>query len=90
MAWEEKYGAIWHVSLRGGESVLSERHLPERDLVTLVVKRADGRLSASVLSKGHDPQWRLPFWGDATVPALVETLADAENYFVARLRGQTD
>jgi len=88
MAWEEKYGAIWHVPLRDGESVLSERYLPERDLVALVVKRADNRLSASVLSKGQDPQWRMPFWGDASGPALVESLADAETYFQSHLHGQ--
>ena len=87
MAWKEKYGAIWHVTLREGDAVLWERYLPERDLVMLVVKRPDGSLSASVLSKGHDPQWRVPFWGDAGVPAVVSTLGDAESYFEAWLLG---
>ena len=88
MAWEEKYGAIWHVPLRDGEPVLSERYLPERELVALVLRRADNRLLASVLSKGHDPQWRLPFWGNGSGPALVESLADAETYYQSRLHRQ--
>lgn len=85
MAWEEKYGGIWCLALRDGERVLSERFLLELDLITLVVKREDGNLCASVLRKGHDPQWRLPFWREADIPALVATLADAERYFEAWL-----
>jgi hypothetical protein len=87
MAWEEKYGGIWHLGLRDGECVLSERYLSERDLVTLVVRRADGNLSASVLSKSKTPeiQWRLPWWGEADAPALVATLAGADEYFEAWL-----
>ncbi|MBD8897832.1 hypothetical protein [Rhodanobacter sp. DHG33] len=65
--------------------MLFERHLPDLDLVTVVVNRADGLLSASVLRKEHDPQWRLPFWGTAEAPAVVETIADADKYFEAAI-----
>jgi len=85
MAWEERYGAIWNLPLRSGESVLAESYLSDRDLVTLVIKRADGRLSVSVLSKGNDPQWRLPFWSASNAPAIVGTLADADKYIAAML-----
>jgi len=85
MAWEEKYGAIWNSTLRDGETLLSERYLPDLDLVTLVVGRADGLLSASLLRKGHDPQWRLPFWGATDAPAIVATQADADRYFEAAI-----
>ncbi|PMQ07544.1 hypothetical protein DyAD56_02130 [Dyella sp. AD56] len=85
MAWEERYGGIWNPSLGQGGAVLFERYLPDLDLVTVVVKRADGLLSASVLSKGHDPQWRLPFWSATEVPAIVETMADADRYFEAAI-----
>ena len=85
MAWEERYGGIWNLSLGQGDAVLSERYLPDLDLVTVVVKRAEGLLSAFVLSKGNDPQWRLPFWGAAEVPAIVETMADADRYFQAAI-----
>lgn len=85
MAWEERYGGIWNLSLRQGDSVLFERYLPDLDLVTVVVNRADGLLSASILKKGHDPQWRLPFWGVAEAPTVVETMADADRYFEAAI-----
>ena len=85
MVWEERYGAIWNPPLRNGESVVSEHHLPELDLVTLVVRRVDGRLTASILRKGSDPQWRLPFWSASDAPAIVETLADAERYLAAAI-----
>ena len=85
MAWEERYDGIWNLSLRQGESVVAERHLPDLDLVTVVVHRADGLLSASVLRKGHDPQWRLPFWSITEAPAVVETMADADTYFEAAI-----
>lgn len=83
--WREKYGAIWNPPCHEGEIVLSENYLADVDLVTLVVKRADGLLAAAVLKKAHDPQWRLPFWGSVEAPALVETLADAERYLEATL-----
>lgn len=60
MAWEERYGGFWHLSLRRDESVLFERYLPDLDLMALVVNRADGLLSVHVLRKEKDPQWRLP------------------------------
>ncbi|WP_199101120.1 hypothetical protein [Dyella sp. ASV21] len=85
MAWEERYGGIWNLSLRQGDSVLFERYLPDLELVTVVVNRADGLLSASVLKKGHDRQWRLPFWSTAEAPAVVETMADADRYFEAAI-----
>lgn len=85
MAWEERYGGIWNLCLSQGDAMLSERYLPDLDLVTVVVKRADGLLSASLLSKGRDPHWRLPFWGAAEVPAIVETMADADRYFEAAI-----
>ena len=85
MAWQEKYGGIWSPSLYGGDRVLDERFLPEPDVVTLIVKRADGLLTVSVLKKTSDPQWRLPFWGHAEAPALVETMDDAQQYLAASL-----
>jgi hypothetical protein len=85
MAWEERYGAIWNPRLHSNETVVSERYLPDLDLVALVVRRVDGRLAASVLRKSSDPQWRLPFWGTIDGPALVETLADADSYFAAAM-----
>ncbi|HET6553785.1 MAG TPA: hypothetical protein VFG49_09630 [Dyella sp.] len=85
MAWEERYGGIWNLSLCQGDSVLFERYLPDLELVTVVVNRADGLLSACVLKKGHDPQWRLPFWSTAEAPAVVETMADADRYFEAAI-----
>ncbi len=85
MVWEERYGGIWNLSLSQGDAVLSERYLPDLDLVTVVVNRADGLLSASVLRKGHDPQWRLPFWSTTEAPAIVETMADADRYFEAAI-----
>jgi hypothetical protein len=83
MAWEERYGAIWNPRLHSNETVVSERYLPDLDIVALVVRRVDGRLAASMLRKSSDPQWRLPFWGTSDGPALVETLADADSYFAA-------
>jgi hypothetical protein len=83
MGWEERHGGIWNLSLGQADTVLSERYLPAFDLVTVVVRRADGLLSASVLRKGHDSQWRLPFWGAAETPAIIETMADADRYFEA-------
>lgn len=47
-----------------------------------------GLLSASVLRKGYDPQWRLPFWSTMEVPAVVETMADADRYFEAAIGRQ--
>ena len=88
MAWEERYGGIWNLSLRQGDSVVAEHYLPDLDLVTVVVHRADGLLSASVLRKGYDPQWRLPFWGTTEAPAVVETMADADGYFKAAIGRQ--
>lgn len=85
MAWEERYGAIWNPRLHSNEIVVSERYLPDLDLVALVVRRVDGRLAASVLRKSSDPQWRLPLWGTSDAPALVETLADADSYFAAAI-----
>jgi len=85
MAWEERYGAIWNPPLRNGESVLAERYLPDLDLVTLVIRRADGQLSVSVLRKGSDPQWRMPFWSSSDAPAIVETLDDADRYLAVAI-----
>lgn len=85
MGWEEKYGGIWNLSLDPAYVVLSERYLPDLDLVTVVVQRADGLLSASVLKKAHDPRWRLSFWGTAEAPAVVETMADVDRYFEAAI-----
>ncbi|GLQ98672.1 hypothetical protein [Dyella mobilis] len=85
MAWQEKYGAIWSPPLDDGDHVLQERFLPRPDVVTLIVKRADGFFTVSVLKKANDPQWRLPFWSPTEVPALVETLADAEQYLAATM-----
>jgi len=84
MAWEERYGAIWYLELRDGESVQLERYLPDLDIVAVVIKRVDGLLSASVLRKGKaDFQWRLPWWGAMEAPAIVATADDAERYFEA-------
>lgn len=85
MAWQEKYGAIWSPPLDDGDHVLEERFLPGTDLVTLIVKRAYGFFTESVLKKANDPQWRLPIWSPTEVPALVETLADAEQYLTATM-----
>jgi hypothetical protein len=85
MAWEERYGGIWNIPIGSGDTVLSEHHLTDLDLVTMLVKRADGLLSATVLKKGHDPQWRLPFWSPLAAPAIVETMTDAHRYFEAAI-----
>lgn len=89
MAWEERYGGIWNLSLGKGEAHVSEQYRPDLDVVTVVVRRSDGLLSVSVLRKESDPQWRLPFWGTSEGPALVETTDDAERYFRAALRKLT-
>ncbi|WP_448101169.1 hypothetical protein [Luteibacter jiangsuensis] len=83
MSWEEKYGGIWNLRLGKRDAVLSEQHWPDIDAVTVVVLRSDGLLSAFVLRKGNDPQWRMPFWHAPDGPALVETEDDANRYFRA-------
>ena len=83
MSWEEKYGGIWNLRLGEGDAVLSEQYRPDIEVVTVVVRRSDGMLSAFALRKGSDPQWRMPFWHAPDGPALVETLDDANGYFRA-------
>ena len=81
MSWEERYGGIWNLPLGKGDAVISEQYRPDIHVVTVVVRRSDGLLSASVLRKGSDPQWRMPFWHAPDGPALVETEDDANRYF---------
>lgn len=85
MSWDEKYGGIWDVQLRDGESIHSERHLPDRDLVALVIRRVDGWFAVAVLQKVADPQWRLPFWTAIEPAAVVATQADADSYLAGAL-----
>lgn len=85
MAWKEKYGAIWNPPLDKGDVVLTERFLPDLDVVTLIIQRRDGLLMALVLQKEHDEQWRSLFWSTSESPALVETIADAEQYLASTI-----
>ena len=85
MAWNEKYGEIWNPPLDKGDVVLAERFLPDPDVVTLIVQRRDGLLAALVLQKGHDEQWRAPFWSTSEAPALVQTIGDAEQYLASTI-----
>ncbi|MBN3793825.1 hypothetical protein [Burkholderia sp. Ac-20392] len=85
MGWEEKYGGIWAGVLMPGEMPVAETHLADRHLVALIARRPDGLYRAVVLGHRPDPQWRVPFWGEVTAPAMASSIDDAELYLVAAL-----
>ncbi|MGS0896917.1 hypothetical protein ACVBGC_30945 [Burkholderia stagnalis] len=88
--WEEKYGGIWTGALMPGEKPVAETHLADRRLVALIALRADGLYRAVVLGHHHDRQWRLPFWGEVTPPAIVSTIDDGARYLAAALNNLVD
>ncbi|WP_423369398.1 hypothetical protein [Burkholderia sp. LMG 32019] len=85
MGWEEKYRGIWTGVLMPGEMPVAETHLVDRHLVTLIARRPDGLYRAVVLGHHHDPQWRLPFWGEVMATAIVASIDDGEQYLAAAL-----
>lgn len=90
MGWEEKYGGIWSGALTPGEMPVVETHLADRHLVALIALRPDGFYRAVVLGHHHDPQWRLPFWGEVTAPAIVPSADDGEHDLAAALANLVD
>ena len=87
MSQEVKYGAIWNLNLDKGDTIISERHLIDYDLVSLIVEQSCGFLLASVWRKELDEQSGSTMWiiagGD---PCQCATRDEAEAYLESTVR----